>query len=225
MNVRTPQNQETLQRTIIRMCKEHPFHSLYQVYCLQPDQPTSTSRRQSARHSSPSSTQTDRGAAAGDIFNRLREDNEVGSRVRDVEQLCHACIEWAKYPIRAQKRYTEKTTDGFNVPEDLLIRKILNLKVPVMTCATAVDPTMRYDDCVWVERFESTFKTAGGVNLPKISQCIGSDGQKYKQLVCCSLFVPPEHSLTTTCSSRVKVTMICDKMQSWNRSSTWSIKS
>ena len=28
------------------------------------------------------------------------------------------------------------------------------------------------------------FETAGGINLPKIMKCVGSDGRHYKQLVC-----------------------------------------
>jgi len=36
---------------------------------------------------------------------------------------------------------------------------------------------------VTVDRFVDTFETVGGVNLPKIVYCVGSDGQRYKQLV------------------------------------------
>ena len=32
-----PEHQVNLQSLMIRMCKEHPFHSLYQVYCLKVD--------------------------------------------------------------------------------------------------------------------------------------------------------------------------------------------
>jgi ataxia telangiectasia mutated family protein len=34
-----------------------------------------------------------------------------------------------------------------------------------------------------VKKFNSTFTLAGGLNLPKIIDCIGSDGKLYKQLV------------------------------------------
>ncbi len=36
---------------------------------------------------------------------------------------------------------------------------------------------------VTISRFSDTFSLAGGLNLPKIIECIGSDGQYYKQLV------------------------------------------
>jgi len=36
---------------------------------------------------------------------------------------------------------------------------------------------------VSVAGFVPTFSLAGGLNLPKIIECIGSDGRYYKQLV------------------------------------------
>ena len=168
----------------MRMCREHPFHSLYQVYCLQPDHPNSTTgnRRHSDRHYMLS-TQTERSTAASSIFDRLRGNESVAGRVRDVERLCNACLEWAKYPIAKDDRYKKSKTNRFKIPDHLSIRKITQLKVPVTTTSTPLDLTMKYNDCVWINHYEPTFTTAGGINLPKVSICYGSDGQRYKQLV------------------------------------------
>ena len=176
--------QDNLQRLIIRMCREHPFHSLYQVYCLRPDHPNATTanRRHSGWHST-SSTQTERGTAASSIFDRLRGDESVENRVRDVERLCDACLEWAKFPIAKDNRYKKGRANRFKIPESLSIRKIAQIKVPVTTTRTPLDLTMKYQDCVWIDHYEPTFTTAGGINLPKVSICHGSDGQRYKQLV------------------------------------------
>ncbi|KAF8966296.1 hypothetical protein BDZ97DRAFT_2057533 [Flammula alnicola] len=178
-----PQTQVNLQSLVLRMCQEHPFHSLYQVYCLS-DHSTSLAagRRQSGRHSSPP-TQTDRGTAASNIFDRLRIDEVTGERVRDVEKLCDACLQWAKYPIVGDSRFqTKQRGVPFKIPSGQKLLEISNLRVPVSTARTPVDPTMQYKDCVWIKRYDATFDTAGGINLPKISVCHGSDGQKYKQL-------------------------------------------
>jgi ataxia telangiectasia mutated family protein len=177
-------SQENLQHLVVKMCQEHPFHSLYQVYCLRPDHSSMASAhssRQSARHVSPAS-QTDRATAAGHIFDRLRNDPSSKERVRAIEQVCDASLQWAKYPIKEDDRY-KKPRVPFQVPNGLLISKIASLKVPVITMHTPLDPTLRYDSCVWIERYDHTFETAGGLNLPKISICHGSDGGKYKQLV------------------------------------------
>lgn len=182
----TSQNQANLHALVFRMCREHPFHSLYQVYALRPersaDGASSNSRRQSSRHET--SSQADRAAAAIEIFDRLRGDGVSRERVRAVELVCDASLQWAKHPIKQDFQSHQKSSKGpFKIPDGLLIRKIENLRVPIITSQTTLDPTMRYDSCVCITRFESTFDVAGGINLPKITICIGNDGKKYKQLV------------------------------------------
>lgn len=184
-------NQPSLQNLLIRMCTEHPFHSLYQVFCLKTDKssksdtPSRTPSRSSSRtvsdpNTSPA-TQTDRGMAANDIFDRLRKDERTKKRVLLLEQLSIACLEWASLVI--SKKTYGKTGTSYSVPAGQLITKIRNISVPVITCHTPLDSTLGYKNCVWITKYESTFETAGGLNLPKISQCLGSDGQSYKQLV------------------------------------------
>ena len=46
-----------------------------------------------------------------------------------------------------------------------------------------MDPTCRYDNIVYIESFDTCFQLAGGVNLPKILSCQGSDGKRKRQLV------------------------------------------
>ncbi|KAM6497154.1 hypothetical protein JOM56_007627, partial [Amanita muscaria] len=173
---RMPRNQANLQRLILRMSKEHPFHTLHQVYCLHPDR--STAGKRQPRQSAPQ-TQTDRMAAANDIFEQLKQDETSASRARDVEMLCDACLKWAVYPIKNNNLYKRKIN---KVPDNMPLKNIRDLKVPVLTCRTPIDVTMKYDNCVWIARYETTFETAGGVNLPKITICYGFDGQKYKQI-------------------------------------------
>jgi serine-protein kinase ATM len=183
------QNQEILQSLILRMCQEHPFHSLYQVYCLRPDASADNSgtRRHSSRLDTPVS-HSQRATAAAEIFDRLRGDPHSRERVNAIETLCNACLEWAKFPIKEDSRYNDrKQKQGLQIPRGLKILDIKAAKVPVLTIRTPIDPTLLYNDCIWIERYDHAFDTAGGVNLPKISRCIGSDGEKYKQLVCRSL--------------------------------------
>ena len=178
-------SQESLRLLITRMCREHPYHSLYQVYCLRSENNSSqsSSRRQTVRHNSPS--QLDRGAAAREIFDRLRHDATIQGRVTAVERVCDASLQWAQYPIKTKDKKHLK--GPLKVPDDLMITKLHDVQVPVITISTPVDKTMKYDNCVWIHRYESIYTTAGGVNLPKINLCIGTDGRKYKQLV--SVFI------------------------------------
>ena len=169
--------QENLQNVILRMCKEHPFHSIFPVFCLCPE-PASSSRRQSSRHD-PTPSQQARSDAALDISQRLRNDPSCNDRVNAVIKVCEASLEWAKHTITPPNRGEGPRS----IPHKMKILNIADVKVPVLTAYTPVDRECSYADCVWIARFERTFDTAGGVNLPKITRCIGTDGRKYKQLV------------------------------------------
>lgn len=46
-----------------------------------------------------------------------------------------------------------------------------------------MDPSGCYDDLVTVRWFEPQYRLVGGVNLPKIIDCVGSDGKSRRQLV------------------------------------------
>lgn len=184
------QNQLCLQQLLLRMCGEHPFHSLYQVYSLQSSglKAMSSTRRQSSSTIIENSSQIERATAAMNIFDQLKSIPASADKARDLQILCDAYLEWAKFPIKSDKQFSEKKKrkEAFQIPSHLNIRKIANLKVPVTTVHTPLDATMQYDDCIWINGYAAQFDTAGGVNLPKISFCRGSDGRVYRQLVCLS---------------------------------------
>lgn len=180
-----PASQQILQGLVIQMCQEHPFHNLYQVYCIRPEKSgqSSSSRRLSSRHEPTlSQAQVDRSSAASDIFDRLLSDPRHSARIKAIEQVCDASIEWAKYPVK-DNRAIKKVKGSLHVPENLTIRRLRDIQVPVVTSHPAIDPTLKYDHCVWISHYDPTFTTPGGVNVPKASVCYGSNGEKYRQLV------------------------------------------
>lgn len=179
-----PLNQQILQRLILRMCQEHPFHSLYQVYCIQPEGSSSrtTSSKRSSSRNEPPSSQADRACAASAIFDLLLDDANHTARVKAIEHVCTASLQWAKYPIKSN-RDIHKIKGALHVPESVLLRQLRDVRVPVLTSHLSIDPTLKYDDCVWISHYDSTFQVAGGINVPKINICYGSNGQKFKQLV------------------------------------------
>ncbi|KAJ7247652.1 hypothetical protein B0H12DRAFT_1124902 [Mycena haematopus] len=180
-------NQENLESVVLRMCLDHPFHSLYQVYGLLPYNPpgaviADSNRRQSGRHNTPGATPPPpprsaqavaRSEAASDIFARLRADPRSEQRVRDVELVASACLAWAKFPIVKTpldpKHAAHPKSKQVPIPAEQPIRRLAGVRVPVLTYPPALDPTLN-------------FETAGGINLPKICKCVGSDGARYKQL-------------------------------------------
>lgn len=46
-----------------------------------------------------------------------------------------------------------------------------------------MDPTGEYGNLVTIQSFKTEFRLAGGLNLPKIIDCLGSDGKERRQLV------------------------------------------
>lgn len=46
-----------------------------------------------------------------------------------------------------------------------------------------MDPTGQYENMVTIKSFKPQFRLAGGLNLPKIIDCVGSDGKERRQLV------------------------------------------
>jgi serine-protein kinase ATM len=172
--------QNNLQSLILRMCKEHPFHSLYQVWALQQGAANNeSSRRQSGRGASVS-TNSGRGRAAADILNMCRHDGPNSARVQAIELLCSAYLEWAQYPLKGNSTYKQSRVQH-EVPK-IRLRELSNLPVPVSTAHTPLDSTLQYANIVTVAKFSRKFTLAGGQNLPKISDCVGSDGRNYKQL-------------------------------------------
>lgn len=57
------------------------------------------------------------------------------------------------------------------------------LSQPLTFWHKQVDPSGCYDNLVTVRSFVPHYHLAGGVNLPKIIDCVGSDGAKRRQLV------------------------------------------
>jgi len=98
-----------------------------------------------------------------------------------------------------------------------------DLKVPIMTAHTPLDATLRYDDCIWVTKFEDWFKIASGNASPKINTCLGSDGKSYTQLVCTFWStIKLEYPRSFSISSKAKT--IFARMLSWNKSLSLSTR-
>ena len=75
-------------------------------------------------------------------------------------------------------------TGPINLPASLQLTKIGQLKnIAVPTVQIDIDPKCEYHGVITIHKFEPTFKLAGGINLPKIISCQGSDGISRRQLV------------------------------------------
>ncbi|KAH7327711.1 hypothetical protein B0J17DRAFT_620413 [Rhizoctonia solani] len=174
-----------IRNLMARLCRDHPFHTLYQVYALASTSSggalATPNRRQSRAAVADPQLQTKRDEAARNILERLQREDTVGKRVVQFLQLCGACLQWAKYSLKQDKAL--KDSKNKVVPQHMELAKLKDLDVPVSTAFTPIDMTCRYEDnIVRLARYGSRFSTAGGINLPKINDCLGDDGERYKQL-------------------------------------------
>ncbi|XP_034170693.2 serine-protein kinase ATM [Pangasianodon hypophthalmus] len=170
-----------LNELICRSSMEHPHHTLFIILALvnaNKDECFSRSRlsRSSARQPSP--LDLDRADVAQKILNAIRK--KKAQLIRGIETLCHAYITLAY--MDASKHKTEKK--AIPIPADQPIMQIKDLEdVIIPTMEIKVDPSGKYEDLVTIRSFKPHFHLAGGVNLPKIIDCVGSDGQSRRQLV------------------------------------------
>ncbi|CAH3032263.1 unnamed protein product [Porites lobata] len=184
-----PLFQSTLNELIERTAVDHPHHTLFILFALANAEKdnkyltggkkTATASRLTRNNSKEASSgfTEARIKTACELIDRIGKQR--GELVHNMRCLCEAYIELAYVNVQ----HLKNERGPFNL-QDVTIKRISNLKeVPVPTLEVEVDPLCRYDDLVHVVRFDSKFCLAGGVNLPKIIFCIGSDGVKRRQLV------------------------------------------
>uniref|UniRef100_A0A8D2P350 non-specific serine/threonine protein kinase n=1 Tax=Zosterops lateralis melanops TaxID=1220523 RepID=A0A8D2P350_ZOSLA len=178
---------EILNNLMSRISLDHPHHTLFIILALanankdelltKPD----AIRRNKLIKNAPkeiSQLDVDRMEAASTIMNIVRKRR--ARMVRDIEALCDAYITLANLdsnPWKSQRK-------GISIPADQPIIKLKNLEdVAVPTMEIKVDPTGEYENLVTISSFKREFRLAGGINLPKIIDCVGSDGKERRQLV------------------------------------------
>ena len=123
----------------------------------------------------------------GDIFHKKTHGNGCWSWTAEYLYslstflvYCYCYYYYYYYYLHFLFHYTEP----IKLPSSQPLTQLKNLKeVALPTLHLSVDPRCCYDDIVYVKHFEPTFKLAGGINLPKILACVGSDGVRRRQLV------------------------------------------
>ncbi|UZJ51746.1 hypothetical protein CBS101457_001066 [Exobasidium rhododendri] len=197
--------QRNITETVFRMSFDHPFHSLYALFALTKADDVKGGRQQGSKgrgagaartslpaQSSMSVAQQLRKEAAAQLVHQVALKTSQRKRIREWEEVCHACVEWARFDLSVQmpdvfnhqpeSKVLRAKSHPIQAKFNLQITRIRDVDVPVMTKFLKVDPTTKYDDITSIVRYSDHFSTAGGLHLPKITACLGSDGNDYKQL-------------------------------------------
>ncbi|KAG7478644.1 serine-protein kinase ATM [Solea senegalensis] len=172
---------DVLNDLICRTSQEHPHHTLFIIFALvNANKDENFSRTRASRSTPRQQSQFDleRSDVAKKIISVIRKKR--GQMIRGIEHLCDAYITLAY--MDASKHKTEKK--AIPIPADQPIMQIKDLdEVVIPTMEIKVDPTGCYDTLVTIRSFMPQYRLAGGVNLPKIIDCVGSDGKSRRQLV------------------------------------------
>lgn len=176
------EGQKTLEKIMRSLIGLHTFHTFYQIFALSQGAPSSSGASGSRRTSrnAPVAEDTHRAEAAKKMISKLQGQTLSAERARDLERVCKAYLEWAKHPLDGKRVGSGVEIE---IPSNFQIRKLRNVRVPIATDDLTPDPTGKYEEFVSLVDFHPMFVTAGGVNVPKITKCKGSDGQYRKQLV------------------------------------------
>ncbi|XP_022082003.1 serine-protein kinase ATM-like isoform X2 [Acanthaster planci] len=190
MTTRTQDKQlfyDVLNELIEKTARDHPHHALPIILALaNANKDAVITSRRTGRLARANSMRDDashadesRMQAARRMLVRLRSTH-CNQIIADLEKLSDAYIELAYWDVSDRKKETGPVKLAPNQPLTQL-RHLEHVAMPTMEIP--VDASCRYENIVSIDHFEDTFKLAGGVNLPKIITCVGSDGIKRRQLV------------------------------------------
>jgi ataxia telangiectasia mutated family protein len=160
--------QTTLRSLVLRVCSEHPHHSLHHLFA--------SSRRPEGDDVATIS----RYSAAKSIASEIQKTPGAGSTLRhvfaankDYDELAHSG--------KIDKGRTREAVKNF-APAMKVATSIPRLQVPPATITLAPRPGCDYADIPIVVRFDLFFDIMNGLSAPKALKAIASDGRVYKQL-------------------------------------------
>ncbi|RKP04911.1 hypothetical protein THASP1DRAFT_33272 [Thamnocephalis sphaerospora] len=173
--------QQQLRALVCRTAGEHPYHALYQIIALR-----NTSGKQSSTIGAANAVGGDdrsRADAASLVLDTLRANRQLTETIDEMNRLSAAYVEVAMFRLIREKVMQTVGRGYIQLDRRLSLPRVGALpRVPVTTIDLPVQPTGQYANFVSIRRFSSRFRVVGGINLPKIIECEGSDGRRYTQL-------------------------------------------
>ncbi|KAF3770337.1 hypothetical protein M406DRAFT_96775 [Cryphonectria parasitica EP155] len=164
--------QALLMSLVYRICCDHPYHGMYQIWVGSNSRPNKQDevairRKEAAKKIATQLLQTSNGTSdicraidrVSGCYHSLASDRgpkaKSGARinVKDSKEANHLSLCFGRY------------------------------KVPPPTIDIELSPTKNYANVPVMTKLDSTMVVAGGVSAPKIITVVASNGQKYKQLV------------------------------------------
>lgn len=166
--------QKSLSRLVGRMCLDHPYHMMYNIYAGVKGAVNKTDEKSNSRQK-----------AATKLARTLQDAPGVGTTIQHILAACESYVKLAQTKVE-QKRGQRILLSNVKVAAEM-DRHIRRLGVPPATLHLELRPNADYHNIPIVTRFRSEIKIAGGLSAPKILVAVATDGKEYKQLVCVSM--------------------------------------
>ncbi|KAL2821528.1 hypothetical protein BJX63DRAFT_378450 [Aspergillus granulosus] len=162
--------QRMLSELIFRICCEHPFHGMYQIFA--------SSKSRGGKDQSALS----RNRAAAKLAETLRSDKRIGSLWVAVH---NTNINYVRFAV---ERLDDKMKHGAKVSLKKLStggrleQDAANQRLPPPTMKIEIRVDCDYSDVPKLVKYLPEFTIASGVSAPKIVTAFASNGVRYKQL-------------------------------------------
>ncbi|XP_010243049.1 PREDICTED: serine/threonine-protein kinase ATM isoform X1 [Nelumbo nucifera] len=155
-----------------KMAIDHPYHTIFQLLALANGDRVKDKQR--SRNSFV--VDMDKKLAAENLMNELSSHH--GTIVKQMKQMVEVYIKLAELETKR-----EDTNKKIQLPRDIRSLRQLDL-VPVVTATVPVDRSCQYQKGSFPHfmGLADSIMVMNGINAPKVLECIGSDGRKYRQL-------------------------------------------
>ncbi|OAX85516.1 hypothetical protein ACJ72_00105 [Emergomyces africanus] len=162
--------QSLLARLIFRICVDHPYHGMYQMF-------SSSKSKVGTEHLSNS-----RFRAANSLVARMKSDPKVYSTWLTLHNANISYVRFAVDRLESQYKSGSKVALKKTVTGNRLEQDIRRQPIPPPTMKISLRIDCNYSDVPHIVRYLPDFTIAAGVSAPKIVTAIASDGLQYKQL-------------------------------------------
>ena len=156
---------------VLRICVDHPYHGMYQVFA--------GSKSKGGKDDKALS----RNAAANNVVGQLKSNKRSASTWMAVHNTNICFVRFASERLEdpsikpGSRVPLRKSTNGQRVEQD-----VQKQPIPPPTAKIELRADCDYSNVPLIARFQSDFSVASGISMPKILTAIGTDGLKYKQL-------------------------------------------
>ncbi|KAG6746015.1 hypothetical protein POTOM_050526 [Populus tomentosa] len=164
--------QFALASLVKKMAIDHPYHTIFQLLALANGDRIKDKQR--SRNSFV--VDMDKITAAKRILEELASYH--GPIIRQMKQMVEIYIKLAELETKK-----EDTNKRVSLPREIRSVRQLEL-VPVVTATFPVDRDCHYHEGSFphFKGLADSVRIMNGINAPKVVECLGSDGQKYRQL-------------------------------------------